>query len=391
MSSTPAAAIGVAVGALALIAVLLLVLWFCIFRRKNASETGSSDPSTQEGTNVAMELSMRESRRFEMEELAQATKSFTNKSLIGTGKFGEVYKGLLQDGVLVSIKKRTTLPTQEFVNEVRYLSSIKHRNLVTLLGYCQESNMQFLVYEYVPNGNVSNHLYGAGGSRLEFRNRLAISIGAAKGLAHLHSLSPRLIHKDFKTANVLVDENFIAKVADAGVPNFLGREDVGTSSHVVADHIFLSPEVQEFRRFSEKSDVYAFGVFLLELVSGREASEPSPSRSSQTLVEWMQNITDYTDIPAMIDERLGGTYTAEGVEEVITLTLICLDVSSAKRPTMSYVVAELERILDKEVSLTTVMGEGIQTYNDAKHYAISAKIPEFSKNRTLVVQYSVKI
>ena len=129
---------------------------------------------------------MREARSFKMEELAQATKSFTNKSLIGTGKFGEVYKGLLQDGVLVAIKKRPGLPTQEFVNEVsvwfmnleqsvlreclqvfflyffqvRYLSSINHRNLVTLLGYCQENNTQFLVYEYVPNGSVSSHLYG---------------------------------------------------------------------------------------------------------------------------------------------------------------------------------------------------------------------------------------
>ncbi|KAG5381626.1 hypothetical protein IGI04_033096 [Brassica rapa subsp. trilocularis] len=366
----PAAAIGGAVGALALSALLVFLLWFCIFRRKNASrtsESGSSDPSTQERRSVAMDLSMREARSFKMEELAQATKSFTNKSLIGTGKFGEVYKGLLQDGVLVAIKKRPGLPTQEFVNEVRYLSSINHRNLVTLLGYCQENNTQFLVYEYVPNGSVSSHLYGGGdkvsGNRLEFRNRLAISIGAAKGLAHLHSLSPRLIHKDFKTANVLVDENFIARVADAGVRNFLGRDDVvvGTSSLDAADQIFLSPEVQEFRRFSEKSDVYAFGVFLLELVSGREASEPSPSSSTQTRVEWMQNIRDYTDTPAMIDERLGGTYTAEGVEEVITLTLRCLNVSSEKRPAMSYVLTELERILDKEVSLTTVMGEGTPT------------------------------
>ncbi|XP_018453292.1 probable serine/threonine-protein kinase PBL9 isoform X2 [Raphanus sativus] len=362
----PAAAIGGAVGALALIALLFFLLWFCIFRRKNASRTSestdSSDPSTQ-GRSVAIDLSMREARSFKMEELAQATKSFTNKSLIGTGKFGDVHKGLLQDGVLVAIKKRPGLPSQEFVNEVRYLSSINHRNLVTLLGYCQENNTQFLVYEYVPNGSVSSHLY-VPGNRLEFRNRLAISIGAAKGLAHLHSLSPRLIHKDFKTANVLVDENFIARVADAGVRNFLGRDDVvvaGTSSRLDADHIFLSPEVQEFGRFSEKSDVYAFGVFLLELVSGREASEPSPSSSTQTLVEWMQNIRDYTDIPAMIDERLGGTYTAEGVEEVITLTLRCLNVSSEKRPTMSYVVTELERILDKEVSLTTVMGEGTPT------------------------------
>ncbi|CAH8383380.1 unnamed protein product [Eruca vesicaria subsp. sativa] len=317
MSDIPLAAVtGAAVGALALIALLVLLIWFCIFRRKNASrtsESGSSDPSSTQGRSVAIDLSMREARRFKLEELAQATNSFTNKNLIGIGKFGEVYKGLLQDGVLVAIKKRPGLPTQEFVNEVRYLSSINHRNLVTLLGYCQENNTQFLVYQYVSNGSVSSHLYGAGGSRLEFRNRLAISIGAAKGLAHLHSLSPRLIHKDFKTANVLVDETFIARVADAGVHNFLGREDdVGTSSHFDADQIFLSPE-------------------------------------------------DYTDMPTIIDERLGGTYTAEGVEEVITLTLRCLDVSSEKRPMMSYVVTELERILDKEVSLTTVMGEGNPT------------------------------
>lgn len=155
MSAIPAAAIGGAVGALVLIALSFFLIWFCIFRRKNASrtsdETGSSDPSTQgmfksqlpslslslslsvdfswvrndsiEGRNVAIELSMREARRFEMEELAQATKSFTNKSLIGIGKFGEVYKGLLQDGVLVAIKKRPGLPTQEFVNEVSYNNS----------------------------------------------------------------------------------------------------------------------------------------------------------------------------------------------------------------------------------------------------------------------------
>ncbi|XP_019059315.1 PREDICTED: proline-rich receptor-like protein kinase PERK12 isoform X2 [Tarenaya hassleriana] len=363
-----AAAIGSAAGALALVALLIFLLWFCLFGRRSVSRTSgtaSSDPSLQ-GRNVAMELSLGEARRFEMEELAQATKGFTSKSLIGVDKFGEAYKGLLQDGMLVAIKKRPGSPTQEFVNEVRYLSSIRHRNLVALLGYCQENNMQFLVYEYVPNGSVSSHLYGGGGNvagqKLEFRNRLTISLGAAKGLAHLHSLSPRLIHKDFKTANVLVDENYIAKVADAGLCNVLGREDVGPSSQTVAEDIFLAPEVQEFRRFSEKSDVYAFGVFLLELVTGREASEPPPSSSAQTLVEWflalqMQNKVDYGNLSAVIDERMDGSYTAEGLEELMVLTTRCLEVLSGKRPGMSYVVTELERILDREVRLTTLMGE----------------------------------
>lgn len=178
-------------------------------------------------------------------------------------------------------------------------------------------------------------------------------------LAHLHSQSPRLIHKNFKTANVLVDENFIPKVADAGLRNFLGRGDIaGPSSQVQADEIFLSPEVLEFRRFSEKSDVYSFGVFLLELVSGREATESPSFDSNQNLVEWVQNNQEDSKFSNIIDQRLDNTFTAEGMEEVIQLIVQCVQPSSERRPTMSYVVMELDRIREKEISLTTVMGEG---------------------------------
>lgn len=168
-----------------------------------------------------------------------------------------------------------------------------------------------------------------------------------------------MIHKDFKTANVLVDENFIAKVADAGLRNFLGRSDIaGPSSQAAADEIFLAPEVKEFRRFSEKSDVYSFGVFLLELVSGREASELPTSDSSHNLVELVQSSEEYSEITSIIDQKLGNRYTAEGMEELIKLIVRCLDVSSERRPVMSHVVMEMDRILEKEMSLTTVMGEG---------------------------------
>lgn len=182
------------------------------------------------------------------------------------------------------------------------------------------------------------------------------------GLAHLHSLSPRLVHKDFKTANVLVDENFIAKVADAGVRNFLGRGDVsaGPSSQIAADELFLAPEVREFRRFSEKSDVYSFGVFLLELVSGQEVTQllSSESDSNQNLVELVHNYQDSGIISTIIDQRLGNSFTTEGMEEYIQLIIRCVDSSSERRPAMSYVVMELDRILEKEMSLTTIMGEG---------------------------------
>ncbi|KAE8665687.1 Chalcone and stilbene synthase family protein [Hibiscus syriacus] len=365
MSRNLAAILGGAAGAVALVVIVGLLVWFCLFHKRGVSrtsETGSSEPSVQGlGRHIGVQLSLREARRFDLQELSSATKSFSDRNLIGEGKFGEVYKGLLQDGVLVAIKKRVGEPSEEFIDEACYLSSIQHRNLVTLLGYCQENNQQFLVYEYIPNGSVSIHLYGVGqvsAQKIEFKHRLSIALGAAKGLAHLHSLSPRLVHKDFKTANVLVDENFIAKVADAGLRNFLGRMDVaGPSSQVTADEIFLAPEVREFRRFSEKSDAYSFGVFLLELVSGREASEPSSSNSKENLVELVQNSQDYSNISSIIDQRLGSRFTAEAMEEFIKLTVRCLEPSSERRPAMSHVVTELDRILDKEMSLTTVMGE----------------------------------
>ncbi|KAJ6686986.1 PROTEIN KINASE SUPERFAMILY PROTEIN [Salix purpurea] len=366
MSRTLAAILGGAAGVMALAGVAIFVLW-CLYHKKSVSrtsETGSSETSIQVGRHAGIELSSQEARRFEMEELALATKGFSEKNLIGSGKFGEVYKGLLNNGMIVAIKKRPGVPSPEFVDEVRYLSPIQHKNLVKLLGYCQENNLQVLVYEYISSGSVSNHLYGVGHSldgKLEFKHRLSIALEAAKGLAHLHSLTPRLVHKNFKTANVLVDENFIAKVADAGLRNFLGRGDIaGPSTQVTADEIFLAPEVREFRRFSEKSDVFSFGVFLLELLCGKEATEPSPE-TSQNLVEWVQDTQDYTNFSSIVDQRLGSSFTAEGMEEFIQLMLQCVEPSSERRPAMSYVVMELDRILEKERNLTTFMGEGTPT------------------------------
>lgn len=189
-----------------------------------------------------------------------------------------------------------------------------------------------------------------------------MSICGFPGLAHLHSISPRLLHKDFKTSNVLVDENFVAKVADAGIRNFLGRSDVvGPSSQVEADEVFLAPEVKEFRQFSEKSDVYSFGVFLLELVCGQEARESYSPDSNQTLVERVLNYNDFSTVSTMVDPRLGNRFTVEGMEEFVQLIVRCIDPSSELRPGISYVVSELDGILEKEMNLTTGMGEGTPT------------------------------
>lgn len=156
-----------------------------------------------------------------------------------------------------------------------------------------------------------------------------------------------------------MDENFIAKVADAGLRNFLGRFDfASTSSQVAADEFFLAPEVSEFRRFSDKSDVYSFGVFLLELLSGQEAKELLSSDVDQNLVDWLQNLQEAGSKSTIIDKRLGNSFTTEGMEEFLQLVVHCVNPSSERRPFMSYVVTELDRILEKEMSLTTIMGEG---------------------------------
>ncbi|CAO2823468.1 unnamed protein product [Amaranthus hypochondriacus] len=365
MSRPLAAIVGGAAGAVAFLGIVVILFWFCLFHRKSASrtsETGSSEPYPDlVDKSAAIELSFREAKRFDWEELCAATKNFNEQGSIGIGKFGEVYKGLLTDGVLVAIKKRSVTPTPEFVEEVRYLSSIHHRNIVTLLGYFQDNNQQILVYEYIVNGSVAGHLYGAphgSHEKLEFKHRLSIALGAAKGLDHLHSLSPRLLHKDFKTSNVLVDENFVAKVADAGTRNFLGRYDAaGSTSQLEADEIFLAPEVKEFKQFSEKSDVYSFGVFLLELVCGQEAGESYTPESNQNLVERILNYHDFSTVSTMVDPRMGNRFTVEGMEEFVQLIVRCIDPSSELRPGIKYVVSELDQILEKEMNLTSSMGE----------------------------------
>ncbi|VAH68572.1 unnamed protein product [Triticum turgidum subsp. durum] len=314
-------------------------------------------------------------RRFTLEEMSHATKNFSDANLVGAGTFGKVYMGLLLDGTVVAIKRRVGAPRQDFVDEVRRQSEIWHRNVVTLIGYCQDGGLQMLVFEHLPNGSVCGHLYDSGKesmTRLEFKQRLSIAIGAAKGLDHLHSLAPPLIHKGFKTSNVLVDENFIAKVSDAGVDRLLrGLEDPGSPLNGFRSGIYQDPDLlrstpllsdryacvlraHSLAQLSASSDVYSFGVFLLELITGREAATLVSPESTESLAHWLETSGD-----EVADPRLGGSFTSEGMKELVGLTMQCLSPSAVRRrPKMRLVAAELDRILEKEMTLTTVMGDG---------------------------------
>ncbi|KAK8928547.1 putative leucine-rich repeat receptor-like protein kinase [Platanthera zijinensis] len=376
MSWSLAAVVGVAVGGLAVVVIVVGLICLYLFRWKGlsnkASETASSDPSTLVEWHGAGEVSSscgappdhHGARKFSLGELEQASNEFSENNLVGVGSFGLVYKGLLLDGTLVAIKRRRRAPRPEFVeeiilmNQVHHLSAIRHRNLVTLIGYSQEGGLQMLVFEYLPNRSIRGHLYESGTNqttKLEFKQRLSVAIGAAKGLAHLHSLSPPLIHRNFKTSNVLVDENFIAKVADAGLIQLLERMDGAGSSQASVNDIFQDPQVEQMGvQPSESSDAYSFGVFLLELITGREVESLMVQAPSETLTKVVEA---HLRSETFIDGRLGNSYTYEGMKEFVVLTLRCLS-SAGRRPKMEHVVRELDRILETEMTLTTVMGDG---------------------------------
>ncbi|XP_057819647.1 leucine-rich repeat receptor protein kinase HPCA1 isoform X3 [Cryptomeria japonica] len=296
------AIVGGALGAVFLVGIIIALVYVYLMRCKRfssrTSETSSSEPSVQaewvkghESPMVAGAIPLREvprARVFSLAELEHATDQFIQNKLIGQGSFGLVYKGILHDGRIIAIKTRTSSPSLDFVKEVQYLCHIYHRHLVSLLGYCQENDQQMLVYDYMPNGSVCNHLYDSDGNslgKLDFRQRLSIALDAAKGLEHLHALAPPLVHKGFKTSNVLVDENYIAKVTDFGLSQLLaGIHGAGSSSPV---DVFLDPDFNASRSLHEKSDVYSFGVFLLELISGCEALRLNSPASEQNLVNWV--------------------------------------------------------------------------------------------------------
>ncbi|CAN1280994.1 Probable serine/threonine-protein kinase CST [Linum perenne] len=341
-----------------IVVVLLLALAFRLLRHrfknfsKRSSETGSSDPSTLEWNREGGDQGRRsvsghplfgqqhKGRQFTLEELGQATRHFSENSIIGYGSFGPVYKGLLYD-TIVAIKRRHGPPRDDFVAEVTYLSEIRHRNLVTLLGYCQESGYQMLVFEYVPNGSMFNHLFG---------------------LCHLHSLSPHLQHKNFKSTKVLVDENFIVKVSDAGISNLVEKiEEEAGPSHQQSNmnNVFRDPEVESSGgSFNELSDVYSFGVFLLELITGHQAHQIQSLGSNEGLIQWVASRLSTNEF---VDRRIVGSFTTDGMRDMIKLMLKCMSFPGKGRPKMEMVVIELERIREKEMALTTVMGESTTT------------------------------
>ncbi|KAG2673914.1 hypothetical protein I3843_13G098200 [Carya illinoinensis] len=349
-SNKKVAAVVGGVGAALVVVVIVVIVYTCLMRAKRFRRRTSGTGSSLASPPVEYELGnaspyggllypndMQNLRQLTFLELEQATCNFSQSNIIGEGRFGLVYKGLLQDGSIVAVKRCLHIHTHHFVHEAKRIAHVHHIHLVKLIGYYEDNHQQILVYDYIPNGNVGNHLYGLPIGKLDMWRRLSIALGAAKGLEHLHSLVPPLLHMHFRTSNVLVDENFMAKVSDYGLYKLLIDGDLAESSSMI--DCFLDPELSSSKNFSERSDVYSFGIFLLELISGHEAHSRSQSKKQDNIVLQAKRSNNFDKF---VDKALGDQ-TMDVAKQMLELALQCLD-ASIRRPSMKRVAEELEKI-----------------------------------------------
>lgn len=343
------------------IVIMVLIICACTSKRgkteasKEISPTDIVKPRTPDSHSVGGSLPHPSSTRvLAYEELKKATDNFARESILGEGGFGRVFKGVLSDGTAVAIKRLTSGGQQgdkEFLVEVEMLSRLHHRNLVKLVGYYSspESSQNLLCYELVPNGSLESWLHGPLGVNcpLDWDTRMKIALDAARGLAYLHEDSqPCVIHRDFKASNILLENNFHAKVADFGLAKQApeGRTNY-LSTRVMGTFGYVAPEYAMTGHLLVKSDVYSYGVVLLELLTGRKPVDMAQPSGQENLVTWARPILrDKDRLEELADSKLGGNYPKEDFVRVCTIAAACVAPEASQRPTMGEVVQSLKMV-----------------------------------------------
>ncbi|KAK9944944.1 hypothetical protein M0R45_010484 [Rubus argutus] len=312
--------------------------------------------SIASSTSVALMSTMATSilsvKTFPRSELEKATNKFSSQRVLGEGGFGRVYHGIMEDGTEVAVKVLTRDNNQngdrEFIAEVEMLSRLHHRNLVKLIGICIEGHARSLVYELIRNGSVESHLHGVDKKKgpLDWDARMKIALGAARGLAYLHEDSnPRVIHRDFKASNVLLEDDFTPKVSDFGLAREATEGSHHISTRVMGTFGYVAPEYAMTGHLLVKSDVYSYGVVLLELLSGRKPVDMSHPQGQENLVTWARPLlTSREGLQQLVDPALAGTYDFDDMAKVAAIASMCVHPEVTHRPFMGEVVQALKLI-----------------------------------------------
>ncbi|GFY96485.1 somatic embryogenesis receptor-like kinase 2 [Actinidia rufa] len=343
-SITGAIAGGVAAGAALLFAAPAIA--FAWWRRRKPQEYFFDVPAEEDP-----EVHLGQLKRFSLRELQVATDGFSNKNILGRGGFGKVYKGRLADGSLVAVKRlkeeRTPGGELQFQTEVEMISMAVHRNLLRLRGFCMTPTERLLVYPYMANGSVASCLRERPPSEppLDWPTRKRIALGSARGLSYLHDhCDPKIIHRDVKAANILLDEEFEAVVGDFGLAKLMDYKDTHVTTAVRGTIGHIAPEYLSTGKSSEKTDVFGYGIMLLELITGQRAFDLARLANDDDvmLLDWVKGLLKEKKLEMLVDPDLQNKYVEAEVEQLIQVALLCTQGSPMDRPKMSDVVQMLE-------------------------------------------------
>ncbi|XP_050228998.1 protein NSP-INTERACTING KINASE 1-like [Mercurialis annua] len=334
-----ALAFGFGVGS---VSILIFILGFLLWWRQRHNQPTFFDVKDRNFE----EVSLGNLRRFHFRQLQVATSNFSNKNILGKGGFGNVYKGILNDGSVVAVKRlkdgNAAGGEIQFQTEVEMISLAVHRNLLRLYGFCITQTERLLVYPYMSNGSVASRLKGK--PVLDWGTRKRIALGAARGLLYLHEqCDPKIIHRDVKAANILLDDYCEAVVGDFGLAKLLDHQDSHVTTAVRGTVGHIAPEYLSTGQSSEKTDVFGFGILLLELITGQRALEFGKAANQKgVMLDWVKKIHQEKKLEMLVDKDLKGNYDRIELEEMVQVALLCTQFLPSHRPKMSEVVRMLE-------------------------------------------------
>ncbi|KAF3450331.1 hypothetical protein FNV43_RR06411 [Rhamnella rubrinervis] len=338
-SSKKAAIIGGAVGG---VGALLLVLGFLFWFKRSRKSTTATRGDILGATELQGPVN------YSYKDLKSATKNFIGENKLGEGGFGDVYKGTLRNGKIVAVKRlaigQSRRAKEEFESEVKLISNVHHRNLIRLLGCCSKGPELLLVYEFMKNSSLDKFLFGERRGSLRWEQRYDIIMGTARGLAYLHEeFHVCIIHRDIKTSNILLDGDFLPRIADFGLARLLPEDRTHLSTRFAGTLGYTAPEYAIHGQLSEKADTYSYGVVVLEIISGQKSNEIKVDSAGEYLLERAWKLYEEEKHLELVDESLDpDEYEGEDVKKVIEIALMCTQATPAQRPTMSEVVVLLK-------------------------------------------------